>query len=124
MTKGTSSFGKRHNKTHTACRRCGKSSYHIQKSRCSSCVSLNQDEEIQLVREGKEEENSRNWQRKKFQEDHEETKGWLQGEEPRTQPTEGSRQEGGSQSCCYRCCSCCQNCQARKEINSNVKKKK
>merc|ERR1739841_431674 len=37
MTKGTSSFGKRHNKTHTACRRCGKSSYHIQKSRCSSC---------------------------------------------------------------------------------------
>merc|ERR1719452_380560 len=36
MTKGTSSFGKRHNKTHTACRRCGKSSYHIQKSRCSS----------------------------------------------------------------------------------------
>ncbi|KAB8236870.1 60S ribosomal eL37 domain-containing protein [Aspergillus alliaceus] len=23
MTKGTSSFGKRHNKTHTLCRRCG-----------------------------------------------------------------------------------------------------
>merc|ERR1712212_927284 len=37
MTKGTSSFGKRHNKTHTLCRRCGKSSYHIQKSRCASC---------------------------------------------------------------------------------------
>ncbi|XP_003737994.1 probable 60S ribosomal protein L37-A [Galendromus occidentalis] len=37
MTKGTSSFGKRHNKTHTLCRRCGKSSYHIQKSRCACC---------------------------------------------------------------------------------------
>ncbi|XP_071843107.1 large ribosomal subunit protein eL37A-like [Apostichopus japonicus] len=37
MTKGTSSFGKRHNKSHTFCRRCGRRSYHIQKSRCSSC---------------------------------------------------------------------------------------
>ncbi len=37
MTKGTQSFGKRHNKTHTLCRRCGRSSYHIQKSTCSSC---------------------------------------------------------------------------------------
>merc|ERR1711862_15729 len=37
MTKGTSSFGKRHNETHTLCRRCGKSSYHIQKSTCASC---------------------------------------------------------------------------------------
>ncbi|KAF0727766.1 60S ribosomal protein L37 [Aphanomyces euteiches] len=37
MTKGTSSFGKRHNKSHTICRRCGKSSYHIQKSTCGSC---------------------------------------------------------------------------------------
>ncbi|MCP9261489.1 putative 60S ribosomal protein L37-A [Dirofilaria immitis] len=37
MTKGTSSFGKRHNKTHTLCRRCGRSSYHIQKHRCASC---------------------------------------------------------------------------------------
>ncbi|KAJ0422159.1 hypothetical protein BJY00DRAFT_98189 [Aspergillus carlsbadensis] len=27
MTKGTSSFGKRHNKTHTLCRRCGRRSY-------------------------------------------------------------------------------------------------
>ncbi|RHY32762.1 hypothetical protein DYB32_002271, partial [Aphanomyces invadans] len=36
-TKGTSSYGKRHNKTHTICRRCGKSSYHIQKSTCGSC---------------------------------------------------------------------------------------
>eukprot|EP00588_Corethron_pennatum_P010885 CAMPEP_0194266230 /NCGR_PEP_ID=MMETSP0169-20130528/1201_1 /TAXON_ID=218684 /ORGANISM="Corethron pennatum, Strain L29A3" /LENGTH=90 /DNA_ID=CAMNT_0039006863 /DNA_START=169 /DNA_END=441 /DNA_ORIENTATION=+ len=37
MTKGTTSFGKRHNKTHTLCRRCGKSSYHIQKKTCSAC---------------------------------------------------------------------------------------
>ena len=37
MTKGTQSFGKRHNKTHTLCRRCGRSSYHIQKKQCSSC---------------------------------------------------------------------------------------
>ncbi|KAK2710919.1 large ribosomal subunit protein eL37A-like [Artemia franciscana] len=37
MTKGTSSFGKRHNKTHTLCRRCGRSAYHIQKSRCAQC---------------------------------------------------------------------------------------
>merc|ERR1712038_2021793 len=31
MTKGTSSFGKRHNKTHTLCRKTGRSNYHIQK---------------------------------------------------------------------------------------------
>ncbi|CAH3190902.1 unnamed protein product, partial [Porites evermanni] len=37
MTKGTSSFGKRHNKTHTLCVRCGRSAYHIQKKRCASC---------------------------------------------------------------------------------------
>lgn len=37
QTKGTSSFGKRHNKTHTLCRRCGRSSYHIQKSTCAQC---------------------------------------------------------------------------------------
>ncbi|EEC13104.1 60S ribosomal protein L37, putative [Ixodes scapularis] len=37
MTKGTSSFGKRRNKTHTLCRRCGRSSYHIQKSKCAQC---------------------------------------------------------------------------------------
>mmetsp|Transcript_23632 Transcript_23632/g.33004 ORF Transcript_23632/g.33004 Transcript_23632/m.33004 type:complete len:92 (+) Transcript_23632:63-338(+) len=37
MTKGTTSFGKRHNKSHTTCRRCGKVSFHIQKSTCSSC---------------------------------------------------------------------------------------
>ncbi len=37
MTKGTTSMGKRHNKTHTICRRCGSSSYHIQKGVCSMC---------------------------------------------------------------------------------------
>ncbi|XP_018653218.1 putative 60s ribosomal protein L37 [Schistosoma mansoni] len=37
MTKGTTSFGKRHNKSHTQCRRCGRKSYHIQKKTCSSC---------------------------------------------------------------------------------------
>ncbi|DBA73889.1 hypothetical protein WJX82_006038 [Trebouxia sp. C0006] len=35
--KGTGSFGKRRNKTHTLCRRCGRRSFHIQKSTCSSC---------------------------------------------------------------------------------------
>merc|ERR1712062_667546 len=38
MTKGTSSFGKRHNKTHTLCRRCGRRSYHIQKKACARCA--------------------------------------------------------------------------------------
>ncbi|CBK20514.2 Ribosomal protein L37e [Blastocystis hominis] len=37
VTKGTSSFGKRHTKTHTICRRCGRRAFHIQKSRCGSC---------------------------------------------------------------------------------------
>ncbi|RLL96573.1 60S ribosomal protein L37 [Aspergillus turcosus] len=37
MTKGTSSFGKRHNKSHTLCRRCGRRSFHIQKSTCANC---------------------------------------------------------------------------------------
>ena len=31
MTKGTTSFGKRHSKSHTICRRCGKSSFHIKR---------------------------------------------------------------------------------------------
>ncbi|EAL92892.1 60S ribosomal eL37 domain-containing protein [Aspergillus fumigatus Af293] len=35
--KGTSSFGKRHNKSHTLCRRCGRRSFHIQKSTCANC---------------------------------------------------------------------------------------
>ena len=37
MTKGTTSFGKRRNKTHTLCRRCGKVSMHVQKKTCASC---------------------------------------------------------------------------------------
>jgi large subunit ribosomal protein L37e len=35
--KGTGSFGKRHNKSHTMCRRCGRRSYHIQKATCGAC---------------------------------------------------------------------------------------
>lgn len=35
--KGTGSFGKRRNKTHTICPRCGRRSYHLQKGVCSSC---------------------------------------------------------------------------------------
>ncbi|KAI3661853.1 hypothetical protein MP638_007563 [Amoeboaphelidium occidentale] len=37
MTKGTQSFGKRHTKSHTICKRCGSRSFHIQKKTCSSC---------------------------------------------------------------------------------------
>ncbi|KAL0913635.1 hypothetical protein M5K25_017113 [Dendrobium thyrsiflorum] len=37
MGKGTGSFGKRRNKTHTLCVRCGRRSFHLQKSTCSSC---------------------------------------------------------------------------------------
>ena len=37
MTKGTQSFGKRHTKTHTLCKRCGKTSFHCQKKVCSQC---------------------------------------------------------------------------------------
>lgn len=37
MTKGTTSFGPRHNKTHTACIRCGCRAFHNQKKRCASC---------------------------------------------------------------------------------------
>ncbi|MCX6689784.1 MAG: 50S ribosomal protein L37e, partial [Methanoregula sp.] len=35
--KGTPSMGKRNKKTHIACRRCGKISYHAQKKVCSAC---------------------------------------------------------------------------------------
>ncbi|XP_048605473.1 60S ribosomal protein L37-2 [Brassica napus] len=38
ITKGTGSFGKRRNKSHTLCVRCGRRSFHIQKSRCSACA--------------------------------------------------------------------------------------
>merc|ERR1711976_186805 len=37
MGKGTPSFGKRHNKSHTLCVRCGNRSFHIQKKTCASC---------------------------------------------------------------------------------------
>ncbi|THU49182.1 hypothetical protein C4D60_Mb06t06860 [Musa balbisiana] len=37
MGKGTGSFGKRRNKTHTLCVRCGRRSFHLQKSRCGAC---------------------------------------------------------------------------------------
>jgi len=37
MTKGTQAFGKRHTKTHTTCRRCGRVSFHKQKSTCAAC---------------------------------------------------------------------------------------
>lgn len=37
QTKGTFSFGRRHNKTHTLCRRCGRRAFHIQKKVCGAC---------------------------------------------------------------------------------------
>jgi ribosomal protein L37E len=37
MTKGTTSKGKRHNKSHIVCRRCNQSSFHIQKGVCAHC---------------------------------------------------------------------------------------
>ena len=37
MGRGTPSFGKRHTKTHTLCRRCGRMSFHKQKGVCSAC---------------------------------------------------------------------------------------
>ncbi|EGD75029.1 ribosomal protein L37 [Salpingoeca rosetta] len=38
MTKGTTSFGPRKNKSHTLCIRCGRRSYHIQKKKCAACA--------------------------------------------------------------------------------------
>ncbi|KAI8799698.1 60S ribosomal protein L37 [Cladochytrium replicatum] len=37
MTKGTSSFGTRHRKTHSLCRRCGHRAYHNAKKTCAQC---------------------------------------------------------------------------------------
>mmetsp|Transcript_118768 Transcript_118768/g.177530 ORF Transcript_118768/g.177530 Transcript_118768/m.177530 type:complete len:93 (-) Transcript_118768:39-317(-) len=37
MTKGTTSKGKAHSKSHVLCRRCGKRAYHLQKKTCASC---------------------------------------------------------------------------------------
>uniref|UniRef100_A0A8C2NEI6 60S ribosomal protein L37 n=1 Tax=Capra hircus TaxID=9925 RepID=A0A8C2NEI6_CAPHI len=40
MTNGTSLLGKRPNKTHTLCRRCGSKAYHLQKLTCGKCGYL------------------------------------------------------------------------------------
>ena len=37
QSRGTPSFGRRHTKTHTLCRRCGRMSFHKQKGTCSAC---------------------------------------------------------------------------------------
>ncbi|OKY79190.1 MAG: Ribosomal protein L37E [Candidatus Methanohalarchaeum thermophilum] len=37
MGKGTPSFGKRQDKTHVKCRRCGNKSYNVEKGVCASC---------------------------------------------------------------------------------------
>jgi large subunit ribosomal protein L37e len=37
MTKGTQAFGKKHNKSHSLCRRCGQRSFHNQKKTCAQC---------------------------------------------------------------------------------------
>ena len=37
MSKGTPSMGKRQGKSHVACRRCGKISYHIRHKICAAC---------------------------------------------------------------------------------------
>ncbi|KAG8511457.1 60S ribosomal protein L37 [Galemys pyrenaicus] len=37
MTKGTSLFRKRRNKTHTLCCHCESKAYHLQKSTCGKC---------------------------------------------------------------------------------------
>ncbi|KAF6054702.1 60S ribosomal protein L37-B [Candida parapsilosis] len=37
IIEGTPSLGKRHNKSHTLCNRCGRRSFHVQKKTCSSC---------------------------------------------------------------------------------------
>lgn len=37
MTKGTPSQGKRNQKVHIRCRRCGRVSFHKQRGRCAAC---------------------------------------------------------------------------------------
>lgn len=37
MSKGTPAFGKHSSITHIRCRRCGRHSYHVNKSKCSAC---------------------------------------------------------------------------------------
>uniref|UniRef100_A0A8C0G3W2 60S ribosomal protein L37 n=1 Tax=Chelonoidis abingdonii TaxID=106734 RepID=A0A8C0G3W2_CHEAB len=48
MTKGTSSFGKRRNKTQALCRRCGSKAYLLQKS---TCGKLSTRERMDSVKE-------------------------------------------------------------------------
>jgi large subunit ribosomal protein L37e len=38
QTKGTTSFGERHTKAHTQCRRCGRRAFHKQKKSCAQCA--------------------------------------------------------------------------------------
>lgn len=38
MTKGTTSMGQRHKRTHILCRRCGRNAYHVQWQRCAACA--------------------------------------------------------------------------------------
>ena len=35
--KGTPAMGRRHTKTHTSCRRCGRVTFHMQRQECASC---------------------------------------------------------------------------------------
>ncbi|ORX34101.1 ribosomal protein L37e [Kockovaella imperatae] len=37
MGKGTPSFGKRHSKSHTLCKRCGHRAFHKQHKQCAQC---------------------------------------------------------------------------------------
>ncbi len=37
MTKGTPSFGKKVGVKHIRCRRCGRVSFHVKKSKCAAC---------------------------------------------------------------------------------------
>ncbi len=46
MTKGTTSQGPRHVKTHKFCRRCGKRTYHRQNKICASMWFSKKENEI------------------------------------------------------------------------------
>jgi large subunit ribosomal protein L37e len=37
MSKGTPSLGKRNNRAHIRCRRCGRHSFHASKRQCAAC---------------------------------------------------------------------------------------
>ncbi len=38
MTKGTTSQGARHGRTHILCPRCGRNAFHVQWLRCAACA--------------------------------------------------------------------------------------